>query len=137
MSDAYTGGCACGAIRYEIRAEPIVMVDCQCRQCQRQSSTGHSSYLTFQAAEVTLSGNANHWLEIGEGGTKKSCGFCPNCGSPLYIAFPDVPDLFAVRAGSLDDPTRYKPQIVTWTLAGHPWDRVDPDLPKFDKLPPA
>ena len=41
MSKAFTGGCACGAIRYEITAEPIGMNDCQCRQCQRKSGTGH------------------------------------------------------------------------------------------------
>ncbi len=36
MSEVYTGGCACGAIRYEISAEPVVMNDCQCRDCQRR-----------------------------------------------------------------------------------------------------
>ena len=49
MSEAYTGGCACGAVRYEIPAEPMVMADCQCRDCQRRSGTGHGSYLTFAA----------------------------------------------------------------------------------------
>ena len=47
MSEAYTGGCACGAIRYEISGEPMVSNDCQCRDCQRRSGTGHGSYLTF------------------------------------------------------------------------------------------
>ena len=37
MNTPYTGGCACGAIRYSISAEPAVMNDCQCRQCQRDS----------------------------------------------------------------------------------------------------
>ena len=44
MSKPYTGGCACGAIRYEISAEPIAMNDCQCRDCQRTSGAGHGSY---------------------------------------------------------------------------------------------
>jgi hypothetical protein len=52
MDKSYTGGCACGAIRYEIAGEPAVMVDCQCRQCQRDSGTGHQSHLTFVAAQV-------------------------------------------------------------------------------------
>ena len=43
MSEAYTGGCACGAIRYEISGEPLVMNDCQCRDCQRKSGTGQSA----------------------------------------------------------------------------------------------
>jgi hypothetical protein len=37
MSQAYTGGCACGAIRYEISVEPIFQAECQCRDCQRMS----------------------------------------------------------------------------------------------------
>lgn len=54
MSHAYKGGCACRAIRYEIAAEPVESNDCQCRQCQQQSGTGHSSYLSFVGAPVTV-----------------------------------------------------------------------------------
>lgn len=57
MSEAYSGGCACGAIRYEIPAEPMVMHDCQCRDCQRRSGTGHGSYLTFPGIGVATSRN--------------------------------------------------------------------------------
>src|SRR6266849_4174413 len=96
MSEAYTGGCACGAIRYEISGEPMVMNHCQCRDCQRKSGTGHGSYLTFAA----------------------------------------MPDLFTVHAASLDDPSRYKPQMVTYRVRGYAWDDIDPALPKFDKMPP-
>ena len=40
MSKPYMGGCACGAIRYQISGEPVFMNDCQCRDCQRRSGTG-------------------------------------------------------------------------------------------------
>jgi len=49
MSDTYSGGCHCGAVRFRIRGKLLAMVDCQCRDCQRRSGTGHSSYLTFAA----------------------------------------------------------------------------------------
>jgi hypothetical protein len=137
MSQPYTGGCACGAIRYEFSAEPVVMVDCQCRQCQQQTGVGHASYLTFSGVAHKFEGDAKTWEVIGDGGTVKSCAFCPACGSPLYIAFPATPDVFAVRVGSLDDPSRYKPKFVTWHAAAHPWDHLDPTLPKFDGMPPT
>ena len=137
MSKPYTGGCACGAVRYEITGEPIVMVDCQCRQCQFESGTGHASHVTFKAAEVKLSGNATTWDMVGDGGTRKRRAFCPTCGSPVYMTFPDVPDIFIVKPASLDDPGSYRPNFVTWTAAGRPWDYLDPALPKFDKMPPA
>ncbi len=105
MSDAYCGGCACGAIRYEISAEPIFMNDCQCRDCQRASGTGHGSYLTFPSrAQVKLTGEPTHWTLVGESGNEKAHAFCPTCGSPVYLALSAHPDLFTVHAASLDDP---------------------------------
>ena len=136
MTRPYTGGCACGAIRYEISGEPIVMLDCQCRQCQRESGTGHASHVTFQAAEVKVAGKASTWDMVGDGGTKKRRAFCPTCGSPVYLTFAAMPDLFTVHAASLDDPGRYKPQMVFYGVRGHAWDRLDPALQKFDKMPP-
>ncbi|MEW9836070.1 GFA family protein, partial [Mesorhizobium marinum] len=129
MSRSYTGGCACGAIRYDVSGDPIVMVDCQCRQCQRASGGGHTSNMTFRAAEVKLAGDASTWETTGDGGTTKSSAFCPTCGSPVYMTFPDMPDIFIVRPASLDDPASYRANIVTWTAAAQPWDRVDPALP--------
>ena len=136
MSNAYTGGCTCGAIRYEVRGEPIAMLDCQCRQCQRESGTGHQSHLTFLAAEVRLEGKPTSWEAVGDGGTRKRRSFCPICGAPVAMTFPDLPDVFAVRAASLDDPARYRPQMVVWAAAAQPWDRVDPALPQFEQMPP-
>ncbi len=62
--------------------------------------------------------------------------FCPTCGSPVYMTFSAMPELFTVHAASLDDPGRYAPQAVTYTVRGLPWDHLDPALPKFGKLPP-
>jgi len=132
----YTGGCACGDIRYSVTAEPLAMNDCQCRQCQQASGTGHSSYLLFPRSAATLEGAASVWTNVGEGGTRKANAFCPSCGSPVFLTFPDMPDIFVVRAGSLDDPSRYRPEMVLWTASAQPWDHMDPALPRFPKMPP-
>jgi hypothetical protein len=138
MTKLYTGGCACGAIRYEISAEPLVMGDCQCRDCQHMSGTGHGSYLTFPSRkEVALKGNATHWDITADNGTVKTRGFCPGCGSPVYLTFAAMPDVFTVHAGSLDDPRCYKPQIVTFRARGHAWDQIDRALTTFDAMPPG
>ena len=60
MSQAYAGGCACGAVRYEISAEPIFQNHCQCLDCQHKSGTGHGSYMTFAGRNaVKLTGQAD------------------------------------------------------------------------------
>jgi hypothetical protein len=115
----------------------MVMNDCQCRDCQRRSGTGHGSYLTFaNRAAVKLEGAATHWDIAGDSGNVKTHAFCPACGSPVYLTFAAMPDLFTVHAASLDDPGHYKPQLLTYSVRGHAWDHVDPALPKFDRMPP-
>jgi hypothetical protein len=133
---AYTGGCACGAIRFEMAGEPLVSNDCQCRDCQRMSGTGHGSYLTFARQAMKQSGQAKLWDIVGDSGNVKTRAFCPTCGSPVYMTFAAMPEVFTVHAASLDDPSRFKPQMVTYRVRGHAWDHLDPDLPQFDKMPP-
>ena len=135
MSTMFEGGCACGAVRYSVAGEPVAMSDCQCRQCQRESGTGHASHLVFAGAAVTISGQASFWDMVGDGGAAKRRAFCPQCGAPVYQIFPDMPDVFVVRAGSLDDPRLYQPNAVTWTAAAQHWDRLDPALTAFERMP--
>jgi hypothetical protein len=138
MSNAFTGGCACGAIRYAISAEPIFMNDCQCRDCQQTSGNGHGSYLTFADRKtVKLTGKATHWDMVADSGNVKTRGFCPSCGAPVYLTFAAMPQLFTVHAASLDDPARFTPQAVTYRMRGYDWDHLDPALPKFEKMPPG
>ena len=132
----YTGGCACGAIRYEIAAEPVFSNHCQCRHCQQRSGTGHGSYLTFADRKaVSLSGTATEWEIAGDSGNLKRHGFCPGCGAPVYLTFAAMPDLFTIHAASLDDPSRFTPQVVTYAARGPAWDPLDPALTKFETMP--
>lgn len=136
MTQPFTGGCACGAVRFTVRGEPVDMNHCQCRHCQRGSGTGHGSHLTFVGAEVALNGEATHWIAVGELGTRKSRAFCPTCGAPAYMTFPDMPDVFVAFAASLDEPQRFSPQFTMWTSEGQAWDGVDPTIPSFEKMRP-
>jgi len=107
MNRAFSGGCACGAVRYE----PIFENHCQCRDCQKRSGTGHGSYLTFPLRSgVKITGAAKDWRVAGDSGNDKIHTFCPVCGTPVYLTFAAIPDLIAVHAASLDDPRRFKVQ---------------------------
>ena len=80
MTKPYTGGCACGAIRYSIVGEPLFANHCQCRDCQRESGTGHGSYATFARDGVTVTGHAKKWDMVGDSGNVKTRAFCSVCG---------------------------------------------------------
>jgi hypothetical protein len=135
MSEAYKGGCACGAVRYEISGAPVFQNHCQCRDCQRKSGTGHGSYLTFARDGVKLTGETTHWDILADSGHVKTRAFCPTCGSPVYVAFKANPQFVAIHAASLDDPARFKPHAITYTSGGLGWDPLDPTLQGFAKMP--
>lgn len=138
MTRPLTGGCACGAIRFETSSEPLVGVHCQCRDCQKRSGTGHGSYLTFpQRGDVTMTGEAKTWRVAGDSGNEKVHAFCPTCGTPVYVTFVAMPDVIAVHAASLDDPSQFNPQLVTYRIRGHAWDMIDPSLQVFERMPPG
>ena len=138
MTKAYTGGCACGAIRYETTREPIFENHCQCGDCQKRSGTGHGSYLTFpQRTDMTIMGEVKSWRVAGDSGNEKIHAFCPTCGTPVYLTFAAMPESIAVHAASLDNPGRFDPQVVTFSGSGHKWDKMDPSLQAFQRMPPS
>jgi hypothetical protein len=63
--------------------------------------------------------------------------FCPVCGTPVYLRLAAMPELIAVPAASLDDPGRFVPQVLTYSVRGLAWDTVDPALPAFARMPPG
>lgn len=137
MSKPYTGGCACGEIRYETSSTPIFENHCQCHDCQKRSGTGHGSYLTFaNRADMKITGKASTWNVAGDSGNDKIHAFCPTCGTLVYLSSVATPDMVAVAATSLDDPSRFNPQVVTYAIRGLAWDTIDPSLKKFERMPP-
>jgi hypothetical protein len=136
MNEVYSGGCACGSIRYETSGAPIFENHCQCRDCQKRSGTGHGSYLSFaQRADLKISGQATSFRITAASGSDKVHAFCPTCGTPVYVTFVAAPDAIAIHAASLDDPSQFNPQAVTYTIRGHAWDTLDPSLQKFERMP--
>jgi hypothetical protein len=138
ITTPFSGGCACGAIRYESTTEPAMMLNCHCRDCQRSSGGAFSSLVIVPTdAFKLLQGSPRFHASPSEAGGQTHRGFCPECGSPI-IGKPDaVPHIVAIRTASLDDPSWFNPQVDVWTSDAHPWDQMNPALPKFEKYPSA
>ncbi|HEY1121507.1 MAG TPA: GFA family protein [Haloferula sp.] len=132
----FSGGCACGAIRYESNAEPVVMLHCHCRDCQRASGGPFSAFVIVPAEAFKLTkGTPRFHASPSEAGGMTRRGFCEECGSPVAVKPDAVPQFVAIRTASLDDPSWFKAQIDVWTCDATPGDFMDPALPKFDKYP--
>ena len=124
----YEGGCSCGAIRYEVRADSKFSFHCQCRQCQRITGSGHASQIMVPKEAVTLRGALAYYEQSAESGNRVSSGFCSTCGSPILKMSSGYPDMLFFHAASLDDPSLFTPQKIVWSTSKQPWDDVDPNL---------
>jgi hypothetical protein len=134
MKIPFTGGCMCGAIRYECTTEPIVMVNCHCRDCQRATGSAFATGILVPRNAVTLTGDVKYFDVVGDSGNIIGRGFCPNCGSWLFSK-PANPELMGITAGCLDDPSEFQPAMDIYTASAQPWNWMNPDLPKFEKMP--
>lgn len=128
---SFVGGCACGAIRYAAKSAPQLSFQCQCRDCQRTTGTGHASIMIFIAKQVDLQGVLTYYDVTADDGSIVSRGFCSNCGNPILGKTTGYPDIVFIHAASLDDPSIYTPDKAVWKKSSQPWDYTHPDLPSF------
>ncbi|MFB9262604.1 GFA family protein [Bradyrhizobium erythrophlei] len=133
----FSGGCACGAVRYTISAEPIRGFQCQCRDCQRDTGGGHSSVFVFARDALTVTGEVREIARTSDGGTIKRKGFCPSCGSPIYNKPDKSPEFVGIYVGGLDDASAFKPAVALFCSRGYAWDHLDPDLRRLPEWYPA
>lgn len=131
-----TGGCLCGAIRYEVSADPMFQAICHCRDCQYVSGGAPANVILTPAAAITLTKGQTrvYWMEA-ESGARIGREFCENCGTPLFSELESQPQMKVIKVGGLDDPSAFAPALHIWTGSAQPWHRLNPDLPKFPKGP--
>ncbi|MDX1431517.1 MAG: GFA family protein [Gammaproteobacteria bacterium] len=124
----YTGRCQCGAIRYRINGEPLLLYACHCRDCQKQSSSafGMSLWVAREDFEL-LAGEPRIWETRGDSGALKRCAFCATCGSRIYHAGEDPGEPLSVKAGSLDDVSALRPIGHLWSRRAQPWLDLHPE----------
>jgi hypothetical protein len=109
-----TGGCQCGAVRYEITAEPVAVYVCHCRECQRQSASAFGvSVIVPARAFALVQGDVGTWRRPTDRGGVLDCLFCVACGSRIRHTAPGEATV-SVKGGSLD-------QSVDLRLASHIW----------------
>lgn len=135
MTTPLTGGCLCGAVRYECAAEPVVSGICHCRDCQKTTGSDHLAVLAVPKAALEATGDLRYFDTPAESGATSSRGVCPLCGSTVLSRTTSLPELMMISAGSLDDVERFTPGMHVFTRSATSWDLMDPGLPSFPELP--
>ena len=135
MSDIKTGGCLCGAVRYEVSGEPARTMVCSCKNCQKTSGSALSTIALFTRDNLSIEGELKGYEYPGDSGNKLEINFCPNCGSPVILNIPAMPGLVSIKVGSMDDTSWFKPQANIWTDSAQDWMPEISDCMAFPKNP--
>lgn len=137
MTDAHTpltGGCLCGAVRYEIRAKPVYGALCYCSDCRTLTSS-HSSLIFAPERAFHVTGELRAFTKPSDAGNAVTRYFCPVCGAGVYSKG-SVARVVIVKAGTLDDPAAFKPEAAVFTSRAPDWDRPQTGLPHYPDAPP-
>ena len=117
-----TGGCSCGAIRYEITSFPLLLYTCNCTNCQ--TASGSAFALNMPVATKSLKivkGEPKPWRHLSPSGVACASWFCSECGARIYGERNGRPEAMNLRAGTLDDTRWLKPVAHMFLRSAQSW----------------
>jgi hypothetical protein len=128
MALPLAGGCLCGAIRYQIGAEPRSADYCHCSMCRRAAGAPVMARLTV--ADESFAWTAGE-PAVHRSSEKAERFFCPTCGTQLALR--DEPDYLDVTLASLDNPEAVRPSYHIWIASRIGWFEIADDLPRYQE----
>ena len=121
-----TGGCNCGAVRFEISEPLLGSAYCHCSRCQRRTGTAASPSAAVKPGAFLIVSGEDHIRRWNAGdGTDKA--FCGTCGSALFSQDPDNPEIINVRMGSFDGDPGVRPTGRVHVASAAVWEPIPDD----------
>lgn len=129
----HNGRCHCGAIRYELAAEPKDVSLCHCIDCRRSSGAPVVAWAGFAEGDLKVTRGAPKTINS-SGAAMRS--FCADCGTGLFYRNAEfLPGIVDVQVATLDDPEALPPTVHIQTAEQIGWMRTAHELPGFDRFP--
>lgn len=116
------GACHCGLIRYEAEIDPETVAICHCTDCQ--TLTGSAFRIAVPATRQAfrlLAGQPKIYVKTAESGARRAQAFCAECGTPIYAAAVDDPQVYMVRLGTVRQRAQLPPRAQIWCRSMLGW----------------
>lgn len=131
----HTGGCLCGALRYEADGDPLFAGYCYCADCRKASGSGFIPFMGFPSSAVRFSGHRRQFRSKAAAGADAVRNFCPICGGLVFGGEVGKSSSFTIYAGSLDDPSCFRPKVAIFTRNRPAWALIPPEVTVFEGMP--
>ena len=128
------GGCYCGDVRYEADGDPVMKVQCFCRECQYITGGDSVFAMVMPESSYKVTKGTPKGFKRGDLENAVTREFCPNCGT--HVTTRAIRGMVIIKVGTLDDPAVFGgPEMAIFTCDKQPFHRVPTDIPTFDKRP--
>jgi hypothetical protein len=131
------GGCACGAIRYQITSFPLLLYSCNCTNCQTASGSAFALNMPVATENFRiLRGEPKGWHRLSPSGAEVTSWFCGDCGARIYGSRKSRPQSMNLRAGTLDDTGWLIPAGHIFMSSAQPWIQPAAGAGCYEMEPP-
>ncbi len=139
MSEAHSGGCLCGAVRYQVRGRPAFVAVCHCKFCQKRLASAFAVVAGFpeQAVELLQGTLSEYEHHSDESGRWLRLGFCPRCGSSICHTAQARPGMRMVAAGTFDETDWLSIDRHIWLRSKQSWMTIPAGVPGYPQGAPA
>jgi hypothetical protein len=129
----HTGGCHCGAVRYEVSGDPMHVALCHCRDCRKSAGAPMVAWAMFQEAQFRVTQGAAK-THNSSGASMRS--FCGECSTGLYFRNAEtLPGIVDIQSATLDDPDAFPAGVHIQTAERIGWMEAAHELPAFERFP--
>ncbi|HEU0158004.1 MAG TPA: GFA family protein [Hyphomicrobiaceae bacterium] len=131
---AITGGCHCGAIRYQAEGEALNHALCHCTDCRRHAGAPMVGWTMYPRERVTVTKGSPKVYASSQDGRRY---FCADCGTGLFFSNDVVlPGLLDIQSATYDDPDAVPAQAHIQVADRIGWMQRAHELPEFERYPP-
>ena len=123
-----TGGCYCGAIRYEASGAVLNRSMCHCTMCRGTTGAPCVAWFTVPWAGFKLRSGKPTVFRSSNHATRT---FCPVCGTQISFVDDASPGEVDITTCSLDQPAAMPPQQHIYTRSQLPWLKLADGLPAY------
>jgi hypothetical protein len=128
-----SGGCHCGAVRYEVTGSPQHVVLCHCQDCRRSSGAPMVAWAAFGEGEFRVTSGE----PVAFNSSRQSWRyFCGRCGTGLFYRSAEfIPGIVDIQSATLDNPEAFPADAHIQLAERIGWMATTHELPGFDRYP--
>lgn len=130
MAETLSGGCFCGAVRFEVAGPETFACFCHCKSCQHAAGAPVVAWATYSKDTLRVTRGRMHLYHSSPGVTR---GICGACGTSISYEHTDRPGEIDLTLNSLDNPSAPVLRAHIWVEDKAPWLEIGDDLPVYAK----